>query len=97
MTVHRFWPTVHIRRIWTVFAGGAEFVSQQQQVVFCSFWSIFVSRASSYSALPLLPFSIDACVLHLQLILLVVMAVKLPFALKKALFWPFWLEAGLAP
>ena len=31
---------------------------------FCSFCSIFFSRASSYWALPLLPFSIYACVLH---------------------------------
>jgi len=29
--------------------------------LFCSFWSIFFSRASSYWALPLLPFPIDAC------------------------------------
>jgi len=32
--------------------------------ILCSFWSIFFSCVSSYSALPLLPFSIDACVLQ---------------------------------
>jgi len=34
--------------------------------LFCSFLSIFFLRPSSYWALPLLPFSIGACVLHNQ-------------------------------
>jgi len=52
MTVRGFWPTVYIRcicglnRIWTIFAGGAAFDSQQ------SFWLFFVDflfyRAYSY-------------------------------------------------
>jgi hypothetical protein len=47
-------------RIWTVFAGGAGFDSQQQQY-FLLFLVIFFSRTSFSRAFPLLPFSIDAC------------------------------------
>ena len=47
MTVHGFWPTVYIRRIWTVFAGCAGFESQQQQSLLL-FLSLFFSRAFSY-------------------------------------------------
>jgi hypothetical protein len=55
MTVHEFWPTVYIRRIWIVFAGGAGFASQQQQSSSLFFVSFLFSRlfllSSSFASL----------------------------------------------
>ena len=92
MTAHGFWLTVYISRIYGLHRIYAVYGPYMDRIcrwcsipsnssLFCSFWSNFLFRATSYWALPLLPFSIDAGVLHYYLynVLLVVMVVELPF------------------
>jgi len=57
MTVHGCWPTVYVRRIYglnRIYAVYGPYLQVVQGLVpsnsslFCSIWSIFFSRASSY-------------------------------------------------
>ena len=83
-------------RIWTVFAGGAGFDSQQQQY-FLLFLVKFLSSNLFFLSFSFAYFSIDACVLHYYLFLLVVMVVELPYALKRSFFGLFGLKQACLP
>ena len=84
------------RRIWTVFAGGAGFDSQQQQ----SFLLFLVNFL--FSRLFFLSSSFASLFYWCMCFALIISFIGgygswTPLCTEKGLFWPFWLEASLAP
>jgi hypothetical protein len=89
-----FIPFIRFRRV-CVFAGG--FIPSNSSH-FCSFWSCFILAPLLAERFLCFPFLwMHRCMFFVIQIILDKVVNSLPFALKKAFYWSFWLEAGLAP